>query len=191
MYAPEMGKEDVANMIYYLSAFQSRGYHIVTWNGLGFDFPVVAEASGMWQECAELALGHVDIGFQMLCQLGFMCGLNTAAQAMGDGGKTEGMSGALAPVMWAESADAQKKVLEYVEQDARITADLYKSVVQRRKMYWTTSRGKKSVWYPRLNGDRLLTVKESQKEPLPDIGWMSDPSKWKRENYYRWTQEKE
>jgi hypothetical protein len=45
-------------------------YTIVTWNGTGFDFDILAEESGMLAECKGLAVNHVDMMFHVLCRLG-------------------------------------------------------------------------------------------------------------------------
>ena len=116
-----MTPEEVGELVDRLLYMDEQGYTIVTWNGLGFDFDVLAEESGRWQECRDLALRHVDMMFHFLCRKGFPLGLNTAAHGLGLPGKTEGMHGDLAPVMWAKSLDDRKKVLEYVAQDAVTT----------------------------------------------------------------------
>ena len=52
--ADTMNREDLALMVRQLESLQSRqGYTIVTWNGLGFDFEVLAEESGLNTECSR------------------------------------------------------------------------------------------------------------------------------------------
>jgi hypothetical protein len=92
------------------------GALIVTWNGLGFDFPVLARACDdpQWtRKLAQVALDHCDMGFAMLCSHGYMVGLNTAAKAFGLAGKTEGMSGGLAPLLWNKPERPLKEMEAY------------------------------------------------------------------------------
>ena len=109
-------------------------------------------------------------------------------------GKPEGMDGAKAPVMWGQGAYAQKKVLEYVEQDARTTARVYEEIVRRRHLPWTSRSGKSQSWrwdgrgvsFNPAVGERLLSVSEALRYvPKPDTSWMTDPRS--RESFYAWT----
>lgn len=192
LLASQMSFVDCARLGTYLVIMQEKGYRIVTVNGLGFDFDVLAEEcqdDSAAEVCRRLALGHTDIGFAMLCQMGFMVGLNAMAQGLGVAGKTGGMSGALAPVMWAESRESQEKVLEYVQQDVQATADVYDALLARRRMYWITRRGTRSKrpWCPKFSDGHILSVRESLELPEPDTGWMSDP--WPRSKFCGWTEE--
>lgn len=72
------------------------GYTIVTWNGLSFDFDVLAEESGMIEKCRTLAINHVDMMFHALCRLGHGISLDSAAKGMDLLGKNEDMTGILA-----------------------------------------------------------------------------------------------
>ena len=56
--ADTMNQEELALMVRQLETLQShRGFTIVTWNGLGFDFNVLAEESGMNAECRGTGAG--------------------------------------------------------------------------------------------------------------------------------------
>ena len=68
--ADRMSREETAKLVHYLAAAVENGCTIVTWNGLGFDFDILAEESGMLAECRRLAIGHVDMMFHVLCRLG-------------------------------------------------------------------------------------------------------------------------
>ena len=116
-----MSREEAAALVEYLEAQTKQGYTVLTWNGLGFDFDVLAEESGMPGECRRLATNHVDLMFHVFCQLGHGIGLDAAARGMGIQGKPEGMSGAVAPVLWA--AGRREEVLAYVAQDVKTTLE--------------------------------------------------------------------
>jgi hypothetical protein len=160
------------------------GYTIVTWNGLGFDFDVLAEESGMHDECKELALNHIDMMFHFLCVKGFPVGLDAVAKGLSLGGKKAGMTGADAPQLWAsENLSDRLKVLRYVHQDSLSTLEIYEKATQLGAVNWITKKGKYS--HMPLFRD-FKTVKECLEFPLPDTSWMDNPLT--REEFYAWTE---
>jgi len=168
--ADRMGPQDAGGLVEYLATQAENGYTIVTWNGLGFDFDILAEESGMLAECRRLAIGHVDMMFHALCQLGHGVGLDAAAKGIGLAGKTEGMSGAVAPVLWAEGH--REEVLQYVAQDVRTTLDLATTCEASGVMRWIARSGKMRSM---ALAKGWLTVEAAGKLPEPDTSWMSDP----------------
>ena len=68
---PQMSRDEVAVMVHDLVRLASDGYTLLTWNGLGFDFDILAEESGLATECADLAITHVDPLFHAVCTLGY------------------------------------------------------------------------------------------------------------------------
>jgi len=158
------------------------GYKILSWNGLSFDFPVLAEESGMYEECKELALNHIDMMFHFFCIKGYMLGLDTAAQGLGLHGKMAGMSGAKAPILWASPDLADRlKVLRYVHQDAVSTLEVYEESVKQKGIKWISKSGRQNVcWIP----SGWKTVKECLDLPLPDTSWMDKPMQ--REQFMEW-----
>jgi len=158
------------------------GYNIVTWNGLSFDFDVLAEESGMYDECKELAMNHIDMMFHFLCVKGFPVGLDATAKGLGLGGKMEGMTGALAPELWAsDNLSDRLKVLRYVHQDSLSTLEVYERATQLDSVNWITKKGK-YAHMPLYGG--FKTVKECLDIPLPDTSWMDKPLA--REDFYSW-----
>ena len=165
-----MSQGDAQGLVQHLSDMAADGFSILTWNGLGFDFDILAEESGAAASCRECALGHVDMMFHVFCCLGYPVGLEKAAQGMGLPGKPPGMSGSMAPSLWAQGRF--QEVLEYVAQDVRIAMQIAQTGEQRRRFQWITRKGTKSS-LPLPNG--WLTVRESLKLPEPDTSWMSAP----------------
>jgi hypothetical protein len=168
--APRMSTEEAGGLVNYLTERASEGYKILTWNGLGFDFDVLAEESRMVEECKECALGHVDMMFQAFCLLGFPIGLDKAAQGMGVPGKPHGMSGAKAPVLWAEGRFDE--VLSYVAQDVRIAMGIAETSLRRGRLNWIKRSGGTGA-LPLPGG--WMTVRAALKLPSPDTSWMSSP----------------
>jgi len=168
-FAPQMSKDDLYKLVKYLEYKVDRGYTIVTWNGLAFDFDVLAEESGLHGVCADLAMNHIDMMYHVFCLRGHYLGLDKAAKGLGLPGKTEGMSGAKAPQMWAEGQQA--KVLEYVAQDVRTTLEVARETMRLGMVQWTSARGRRNF----IDIDRWLPVAEAQRLPLPDTSWMTNP----------------
>lgn len=169
-YAPQMRKDDLYELVKYLEYKVERGYTIVTWNGLAFDFDVLAEESGLYAQCAKLAMSHVDMMFHIFCLRGHYLGLDKAAKGLGLSGKTEGMNRAKAPQMWA--AGQQRQVLDYVSQDVRTTLQVAQEVERLGMVMvqWTIARVVNTI-----DIDQWLTVADAQRLPLPDTSWMTNP----------------
>ncbi len=175
-----MSKEELYLMVRQLEQLQQRrGVTILTWNGLGFDFDVLAEESGLSEECRRLARGHVDMMFHILCKLGHPLGLQTVAQGMKVEGKTEGMDGLKAVRMWHEGQ--REVVVDYCAQDARCTFELALACEQANSLHWTSRSGRDQAMALRAG---WLTVQQAMKLPRPDTGWMTDPIP--REQFTQW-----
>lgn len=177
--APQMSRTEAAAMVDDLANYVKDGYTLVSWNGTGFDFDVLAEESGKRAECIELAIRHIDMLFHAVCILGHPISLQKAAEGMGITGKLAEMSGAKAPEAWA--AGQFDEVLAYVRQDAALTAQLAELCEDRRELAWITRREqRRRMPLP----DSWLTVEEALKLPLPDTSWMTDPPS--RERFTGW-----
>lgn len=179
-YAAQMTHQDLCDLVNYLHYMERFGYTILTWNGLSFDFDVLAEESGLHRTCAELALCHVDMMYHIFCLRGHYLGLEKAAKGLGLSGKTEGMTGAVAPQMWAQGKQA--KVLQYVAQDVRTTLDVALESERLGMVQWTSASGRLNM----IDIDRWLPVTEAQRIPYPDTSWMSNPVS--RDQFTAWMQ---
>lgn len=177
--ADRMSQEEAAKLVEYLAAQVKDGYSLVTWNGVGFDLDILAEESGMLGECQRLALSHVDMMFHLICQLGFGVSLDNAARGMDIAGKLEGVSGAVAPELWAEGR--REEVLDYVSQDVRITAELATACEACGSFRWITQKGKpRTMALP----EGWLSVDLAEQIPEPNTSWMRDP--WVRATFTGW-----
>jgi hypothetical protein len=177
--SPKMTREENAKMVRDLERFVADGYTLVTWNGLGFDFDILAEESGLHAECAELATNHIDMLFHAVCVLGHPVSLQKASEGMGIDGKLEAMHGAEAPQAWAEGRF--EEVLAYVKQDAVVTVRLAEIAEERAELAWISRTGNRR----RMPLDRgWLKVSDAARLPLPDTSWMhAAPS---RDRYTGW-----
>ena len=177
--SPQMTTEEVGELVRFLVEAGSNGATILTWNGLGFDFDILAEESGMPEECKQLARHHVDMMFHVFCQLGYPIGLGKAAEGMGLPGKSSNEAQKLAPDMWADGR--YDEILEYVAQDARATLAIGQACEERGEICWITRKGY-PTWKPLPDG--WLTVTQAQALPEPDTSWMDDPMK--RDRFTDW-----
>jgi hypothetical protein len=171
----------INRVVCWLWEHYKQGYQIVSWNGMGFDFPVLAgNASARYKERVEtIAWGSYDPAFHMLCEKGFMIGLGSYAEVNDLGVKT--MDGLEAVEKWSLGFEEQLEVIEYVKHDALLTARAWEKMNERGAVEWITRSGKSSVWQP---SKRFLPVEEAYGLPLPDTSWMDNP--FKREEFYDW-----
>jgi hypothetical protein len=130
---------EVRTLVKYLLQCVADGYTIVTWNGVGFDFDVLAEESGMHSTCRSLALGHVDMMFHLLCHLGFGVSLNAAARGMRLTRRSEKRVGATMPSLWADGK--YEEVLSHVARDVRTILALATTCRERGFLRWITRWG--------------------------------------------------
>ena len=170
--ADVMSIQDLRAMVEQLASLTEpqNGYTIVTWNGLGFDFDVLAEESQLQDVCTQMALFHVDMMFHTFAVKGYPLGLDTAAKGMGLEGKTEGMDGGKALEMWAQGD--RQPVIDYCAQDVRATLDLVLACEKAGRLEWISRSGRRQILT--LRGG-WMNVKEAISIPEPDNSWMSDP----------------
>ena len=172
-------------LVDYLKISHDRGYTTLTWNGLAFDYKVLAEVSGQWETCAALALSHVDMMFQFFCAYGFRVGLNTVAHGLGLPGKDghEDVSGEKAPEVWRGGTKQDRvKVCQYCEDDVRTLLGISKAAADQGHFRWTTKKGRLMT---KPFGGKWKTVQECLQIPLPDTSWMDNPPT--RESMMDWT----
>ena len=117
------------------------GYTIVTWNGLGFDFPVLADESGLLDRCIHLAENHIDLHFHTAGFLGFVSLPNTD-EGLGLRWKTEGVYDAPISALWA--AGRHWEVIDYCIR--HVVATLRLSVAGRevKRVSWISANGTQS-----------------------------------------------
>jgi len=161
-------------LVEYLKISADRGYTILTWNGLGYDFKILGEVSGLWEDCAALALNHVDMMFQFFCRYGYRVGQDAIAHGLGLPGKDghEDVEGANAPIAWHESKAKRIKVCEYCEADGTGLLAIAKAITEQGYYKWTTRAGRPMK---RPYGGAWRTVAECLAIRLPDVSWIPDP----------------
>lgn len=177
--ASRMTATEVRSLVKYLSKRVAEGYTIVTWNGIGFDFDILAEESGMQKKCKKLAIDHVDMMFHLLCQLGFGVSLNAVARGMRLTRKCEKRRGALIPALWANAR--YEEVLNHVAQDVQTTLALATTCKERGYLRWITRFGTGRMM--RLP-DGWQTVGDAQCVPEPTHSQVY--GRWSRDSLTAW-----
>lgn len=177
--AERMAPDDFNPFLQYMNEAVEAGYTLLTWNGLGFDFDVLAEESQQADTCKSLALAHVDMLFHVFCEKGFPVSLANAAAGLNVEGKTDGISGMEAPVLW--KAGRHQEVLDYVAQDVRATLAVGLAAEEQKQFRWITAKGRPSK-FPLRKG--WLNVSEARNLPEPDTSWMDRPIP--RSNFAGW-----
>ena len=180
-YNPEgyITRNQAIEVVLKLQWYVHKDYKIVTWNGLGFDWVLLSDTSGMKDECRNIAMSaqHVDIMFNMFMALGYGVGLGTACQETLGKGKL--MSGKEAPKEWKDGDRLQ--VLEYVKEDARLTIELYQYLLTQARplIKWRTRKGYGNLKQMRAGPDwnQTWSVKSTLNltGPPPLAHFMTDP----------------
>ena len=167
-----------------------RGDTLVTWNGAGFDFRLLADETGRHADCARLAMASVDMMFQVLCERGHPLSLDAALKGGGlrpkldhvtlRSGESVHISGADAPQVPAGCGVGRSGDL--CAADAERTAELAAACQRSRQLAWVSQKGRPNQMYLRTG---WLTVEQCLALPLPDTSWMTRPMR--REDVLAWT----
>jgi len=173
-------REGATRILEELIAADDRGDTILTWNGAGFDFRLLADETGRHADCTRLARHSVDMMFQVLCDRGHPLALDTALAGMGlpskihtvtlADGRTVDVDGRLAPQLW--QAGEHEAVMIYCGGDVAGTLALALACRDRKRLTWISRAGKTN--HMKL-GARWLTVEECLALPKPDTSWMTNP----------------
>ncbi len=187
--SPQMSVGECCDLVGRLRQLTDDGYTLVTWNGASFDFFVLAHESGMFEECGDLALGHIDLMVAVTFSKGYYLGLDTALAGAGlqtklknvrlnDGSILSDMSGSQAPALW--KAGEKDAVVAYLTGDVTQLLALASSVESSKMIRWNSRRGKPQ--FVRL--EKGHTVRECFQIPEPDTSWMSNPPR--RSSFVDW-----
>ena len=165
-----MSRDEASLLVDFLLEAVDQGFTILTWNGLGFDFDVLAEESDRWEDCRTLACDHVDMMFHLHCAKGYPLSLDTAAKGLGLPGKPPGLDGSMVPALWAKGQFRQ--VTDYLTNDVRTTLQVAVIAEQNRRLTWHSQRGN-PMEQPLSSG--WLPVSAASQLPEPDTSWMGSP----------------
>jgi hypothetical protein len=174
--APQLTQPQALALLDFLAQQQQAGRHVVTWNGLAFDFDILGEEAANQELASHVAWHHADLMFAFLCVRGHRLSLQQAAMACHSRKGAAGIEGgAQAPVLWAQGE--HDRVLAYLEQDVRATADVAQYLLAKRGFTWTNSKGRPTRFDLPTHVRSLedLAVHNAIKWPEPDTSWMATP----------------
>jgi hypothetical protein len=185
-----MTREGALRILAELERAAGRGDRLVTWNGAGFDFRLLADETGRHADCARLVMASVDMMFQVLCDRGHPLSLDAALKGAGlpakmdqvtlRNGTTAHITGVEAPKYW--QAGEYAAVAAYCAADAVGTAALAAASQRSRQLAWVSQKGRPNQMYLRTG---WLTVEQCLALPLPDTSWMTRPMS--RDDVLAWT----
>lgn len=176
-----MSRAGCAAILFALETYVRNGFEIVTVNGAGFDFRVLAEETGQHERCARLAAGHIDFMAICLCQYGWRVGLDTLAKGAGHAGKLDeivlkndiirNIDGMKVPAIWKADPEA---VLGYQAQDADATLAIATAAKRRGEIRWSSNSGNPySLPLGKLKA--IPNLRHCMEWPFPDTSWMDNP----------------
>lgn len=154
---------------------------LVAWNSTGYDFPCIASnVPHRLNDIVAMAKKSLDPCFQFVQTLGWPIGLDKIAKVMLGHGKTEGMDGVKAAMIWPLDAE---KVIRYCLNDSIVTAEVVKAMMEERRVRWVKKNG--DIGERSL--DRWLPVGTAMKLPEPNRDWMKDhDGRYDLERYIDW-----
>jgi len=175
-----LSKIQAGRLVRYMAGKVEDGYTLVTWNGASFDFFVLAECSGLYDQCAELALNHVDLMVMVTFTKGWRLSLQTVCKGAGlagkvkevtlqDGTTIDNMDGEMAVGLWAKGD--YEPVLTYLAGDVEQTLALANKIYRDKIMKWKSQSGNAQM----MTVPKMLLVKDCFDIPEPDTDWMDDP----------------
>ena len=177
---PKLDQSQCVKMVHDLQSIVTEGYKLLTWNGAGFDFKVLAQESGMYRECGELALNHIDMMLLVTFKKGWYLSLQKVLDGAGlkgklkkvvlsDGTILHDMDGAKAPKLWASGE--HDAVFSYLKGDVVQPLELVEFILKEKKVVWTSNSGRPMT----VPIEKLQIVRECFSIPEPDVTWMDDP----------------
>jgi len=154
--AKRMAAHDLLNFLKYLEEMTALGAPALSWNGQGFDFPLLGieitknmtkpTALTVWRRIRKLSAAHYDPMLQAWWKRGYPIGLDATGRGLGCGRKLkeadgEEVSGASAAELWQKGVHGL--VMLYVAADAALTASIAREVLAREHqgLIWYTRKG--------------------------------------------------
>lgn len=188
-YPAQLGAWGSVPAAHYLLDCAAADIPIITLNGLGFDFRVLVEEladlndKALQHAIAQLAYSdmHIDIGFAMICELGFMCGMQAACKGMGLPGKSDGMTGKLIPTMWQGTLAEQELCLDYCRNDVAMTSLVWQGMLYHEALRYEDKQGHLHVWRPR----DMTKLDVIHAQEAPEVGRPF----WKRSKFTSWLEQ--
>lgn len=176
---PHMTKETALDMLQVMKEFVDEGRTLLSFNGAQFDFKVLAQITGKRNLCAQLALNHYDIMYDVFLHKGYFVGLDSVLKfhdmgkvhkvTLSDGKVLPNMDGSKAPELWKEGE--KEAVLEYLRGDVDGLLKVAEVIEERNKIEWYSRKGN----YIKVPTEMLLVKDGLEEIKEPNNSWMEDP----------------
>ena len=178
-YKHTMSEQDVMLLIDYLyDAFSNNNYKIVSYNGTGYDFRMLARhitTEAYLIKIQNLAIGNTDLFLDFACEFGYY----TSMQSFAEGCKLKGKTGHGKDAIegWlSNNRTRQDNVLEYCKNDVQCLCRIFDFACEHSRLYRKTNAGKVQLWmsrepHIRSAGQCMLQYNETP----PKVIWMKKP----------------
>jgi hypothetical protein len=153
--ASHMSVDDLNKFLLQIVSHAKMGFPIVTWNGTGFDWRILADLTGQHDLVKQLALGSYDPCYQHLI-----------------------------PVLW--QLGNFQEVLNYVEQDVVVLADVVEQSFKKNGLMRVTKTG--SVSFNPYKYGKLLSVRRLL--GMPEANHPEDEHYISRKGFDEWLTQK-
>ena len=183
--------ETVVRLVDHLYCEMQLGYPPITWNGLAYDFRVLAAQAEYVEECTqqikELALSGVDPMFNFTTHQGYWVSMASVADGF-ELPVNKNSTGAEAVRLWLEgSSEDRKGVVDYCQNDvlvlSKIVAKIDATGCIRRIVKKT---GKVGEWRPPTKGAALAASSVTAQLPDPDNSWMTAGPRPQKSDHTSW-----
>ena len=134
-----MSTSKIMSFAHHLLTLHEQGYAIVSWGGSASDFRMLCgklEAyPDLVRDLKRLCMSHVDIPIAILAQHGMMVGLESCAAAcLSDKGSGKETPSKKLCELWQRGGADSLRVVRHVEDDAFVTARLYRFIVESQRV---------------------------------------------------------
>lgn len=159
--------------------FTHKKYPLVSYNGVNFDFRVMARMLAAYPDYINrlelLALGGEDIMLDFATEFGYFVGMQSFAQGCQLQGKTN--TGAWAADKWKNGTPTeQQAVIEYCVADVQVLCDLVQYRAKHDMLHRLTKQNKRSMWMPQAATFRPAhkCITDYTEKPIK-CEWLSQP----------------
>ncbi len=176
---PRIDKDGCKKIVAHLQQVVDNGYTLVSWAGCSYYFESLAEESGLTEQCAKLALEHVDLMMLLNFTTGQRVTLNEALDGadlprtlagvqLSDGSLVTDMNGLKVPKLWDRGE--YRAVLEYLKSELAQLLALVRSISTEKEIRWVSRSGRRFS----IPMSEFPSAKACFEIPEPDVSWMDD-----------------
>lgn len=167
---------------YMWDLYQHKNHAIISFNGVSFDFRVMARMLASQPEYVDkielMALGGEDIMLDFATEHGYFAGMQSFAEGCQVPGKTQ--TGAWAMTQWLSGVpEQQRAVLDYCLEDVRVLCRLVQYRVENQCLLRKTKKNTLQQWMPQARYFRRahVCIEAYTKKPVTPTWFTGTPRK--------------